>query len=76
MEAPGVEAPFALERDKPTIVLVGADGGVAVPDAVFSAIETLLPGGMGRFLELWAAPAQCRPGWTHVSERRADQSSV
>lgn len=52
---------------------VGADGGVAVPEAVFSAIETLLPSGMGRFMELWAAPAQCRPGWTHVCERPADQ---
>jgi hypothetical protein len=32
------------------------------------AIETLLPTGKGRFLELWAPIGACRPGWTHVAQ--------
>lgn len=39
-----------------------------MPDEVFVAIETLLPSGKGKFLELWAEAGVQRPGWTHVVE--------
>ena len=39
-----------------------------MPEEAFVAIETLLPTGKGKFLELWADPNQQRPGWTHVVE--------
>jgi hypothetical protein len=39
-----------------------------VPDETFVAIETLLPTGKGKFLELWAPRGVRRPGWTHVAE--------
>ncbi|GAB4814852.1 hypothetical protein N2152v2_001898 [Parachlorella kessleri] len=42
-------------------------GGMAVPEEVFAAIETLLPTGKGRFLELWAPRGAHREGWTHIS---------
>lgn len=32
------------------------------------AIETLLPEGPGRFLELWSSRRYGRKGWTHVVE--------
>lgn len=34
------------------------------------AIETLLPTGKGKFLELWAKQGAARPGWTRLSERK------
>lgn len=37
-----------------------------IPDETFVAIETLLPTGHGKFLELWAARNVLRPGWAHV----------
>ena len=39
-----------------------------IPDEIFVAIETLLPTGTGKFLELWAARNVQRAGWTHVVE--------
>lgn len=39
-----------------------------VPPEVYCTIETLLPTGMGAFLELWAARGALREGWTHVAE--------
>lgn len=39
-----------------------------IPDETFVAIETLLPTGKGKFLELWAARNVQRPGWTHIVE--------
>lgn len=42
--------------------------GVAVPEGTFAAIETLLPTGAGKLLELWAPKGLRRPGWTHVVE--------
>ena len=60
------------QRDAFHISPLNADGGIAVPESVFNAIETLLPPGLGRFLELWAAPGQQRSGWTHICERRSD----
>jgi hypothetical protein len=41
--------------------------GVKVPEETYVAIETLLPTGRGRFLELWAEKKVTRPGWVHVS---------
>ncbi|GFR49406.1 hypothetical protein Agub_g11458, partial [Astrephomene gubernaculifera] len=48
-----------------------ADGcGREVPAEVLTSLETLLPGGRGAFLELWAMRGVRRPGWDHVSEVR------
>ena len=44
---------------------------VGVPEEAFHAIETLLPTGKGRFLELWAPLKASRPGWIHVAETAA-----
>ncbi len=44
-----------------------AGGALDPPEEALVAIETLLPTGKGKFLELWAAPDVRRPGWTHVS---------
>ena len=41
---------------------------VGVPEEAFYAIETLLPTGKGKFLELWAHYRAQRPGWAHVAE--------
>lgn len=49
-------------------------GRRAVPEETFVAIETLLPTGKGRFLELWAPQGVHRPGWTHVVEVGAAES--
>jgi hypothetical protein len=38
------------------------------PEEAFLAIETLLPTGSGKFLELWAPQGASRPGWTHLVE--------
>jgi N6-adenosine-specific RNA methylase IME4 len=48
----------------------GAAGGgrAGAPEETFVAVETLLPTGRGRFLELWAPQGVRRPGWTHVVE--------
>lgn len=40
----------------------------SIPDETFVAIETLLPTGKGKFLELWAARNMQRPGWMHIVE--------
>ena len=45
-----------------------AGRGFRVPDEVFVAIETLLPNGKGKFLELWAEQGVQRQGWAHVVE--------
>ncbi len=42
-----------------------------VPVEVFDSIETLLPTGKGKFLELWAPTQAGREGWTHVVEQLA-----
>ncbi|GLC40002.1 hypothetical protein PLESTF_001771400 [Pleodorina starrii] len=42
--------------------------GWDLPSEVLTTIETMLPGGKGAFLELWAPRGQRRPGWDHVSE--------
>ena len=39
------------------------------PQAAWDIIETLLPGGPGKFLELYASSDKwmhTRPGWTHL----------
>ncbi len=46
-----------------------AGQGKDIPEEIFMAIETLLPTGKGKFLELWAARNVRRPGWTHMVER-------
>ena len=38
-----------------------------VPEETFTAIETLLPTGINKFLELYAPIGASRPGWTHVA---------
>ena len=38
-----------------------------VPEEAYVAIETLLPTGRGKYLELWADKGITRPGWTSVS---------
>lgn len=43
-------------------------GAAGVPEEAFVAIETLLPTGKGKFLELWAPREVRRPGWTHLVE--------
>lgn len=45
-----------------------------IPEEIFMAIETLLPTGKGKFLELWAARNVQRPGWTHMVERPCQAS--
>jgi hypothetical protein len=46
-----------------------AEGGYStIPKEAYKAIETLLPGGHDRLLELWAAPQNVRKGWTQVIE--------
>lgn len=40
-----------------------------IPDETLVAIETLLPTGKGKFLELWATRNVRRPGWTHIAQR-------
>ena len=47
--------------------MVSAGSSLDPPEEALVAIETLLPTGKGKFLELWAAPAALRPGWTHIS---------
>ena len=47
-----------------------------MPEEAFHAIETLLPTGKGKFLELWAAYNACRPGWVHVAEAADEESSA
>ncbi|GIL58616.1 hypothetical protein Vafri_13634 [Volvox africanus] len=42
--------------------------GWDIPSEVLTTIETMLPGGKGAFLELWAPKGQRRPGWDHISE--------
>ncbi|GAB4822646.1 hypothetical protein N2152v2_009692 [Parachlorella kessleri] len=43
-------------------------GASGVPEEAFVAIETLLPTGKGKFLELWAPRGVRRRGWTHLVE--------
>jgi len=38
------------------------------PDEIWVAIETLLPSGKGKFLELWGEQGVQRPGWVHAVE--------
>lgn len=45
-----------------------------IPDETFVAVETLLPTGKGKFLELWAARYMQRAGWTHIVEAATKQS--
>jgi hypothetical protein len=49
----------------PARFLAGAP--MAAPEDAFKALETLLPTGKGKFLELWAPRGALRPGWTHVA---------
>ncbi len=46
----------------------GRCGAVAAPEETFVAVETLLPTGKGKMLELWAPQGVRRPGWCHVVE--------
>jgi len=39
-----------------------------LPGESYTAIETLLPGGAGQFLELWAPRNAARRGWTRILE--------
>ena len=48
-----------------------AEGGWHVPEEAYLALETLLPTGMGSFLELWAARDAFRDGWTFVVDPAA-----
>lgn len=43
-----------------------------VPSEVYKAIETLLPTGKDKFLELWAEKGVSREGWTHLVELPTD----
>mmetsp|Transcript_34890 Transcript_34890/g.110215 ORF Transcript_34890/g.110215 Transcript_34890/m.110215 type:complete len:123 (+) Transcript_34890:1189-1557(+) len=36
------------------------------PEEVYNSVETLLPGGFGKFLELWAPRGVSRAGWVHL----------
>ncbi|KAK9840812.1 hypothetical protein WJX81_006676 [Elliptochloris bilobata] len=45
----------------------GCGSAFDAPEEALVAIETLLPTGKGKFLELWASPKARRPGWTHVA---------
>lgn len=61
-------------RSTPRPSCLPASAAVArrsVPDETFAAIETLLPTGKGKFLELWAPKGVRRPGWSHVVETAA-----
>jgi len=48
--------------------VLGCEGRRDLPGESYAAIETLLPGGAGQFLELWAPRNSPRPGWTRVLE--------
>ncbi len=50
-----------------------AGGGAGVPEEAFVAIETLLPTGKGKFVELWAPRDVRRPGWTHLVQAGAPE---
>ena len=53
-----------------------AGARAAIPDEAIVAIETLLPTGKGRFLELWAPRGVHRPGWTHGVEVGAAEAGA
>lgn len=64
--AHGIVSPMQDGRRKGCGVHAGQ--AFDVPEETFTAIETLLPTGKGKFLELWAQRGAQRPGWTRVSE--------
>ncbi|GMH35742.1 hypothetical protein BSKO_03610 [Bryopsis sp. KO-2023] len=39
-----------------------------VPEQVYQSLETMLPQGKGKFLELWSDSESARPGWVHMCE--------
>ena len=49
--------------------VLSRSGRLPLPGESYEAIETLLPGGLGHFLELWAPQETPRVGWTRVLER-------
>ena len=70
--APAVVRPFmkcAVASDRDVWMTLGPAAGSAFdpPEEALVAIETLLPTGKGKFLELWASPEAQRPGWTHIA---------
>jgi hypothetical protein len=64
----GYQHPFLLQLAETCDCGVLAGREWDVPVEVFNSIETLLPTGKGRFLELWAPSQAGRAGWTHVAE--------
>jgi len=51
-------------------IAASPEGGLvkSIPNETFVAVETLLPTGKGKLLELWSERGAKRPGWTHVVE--------
>ena len=45
---------------------------VRMPEEAFVTIETLLPTGEGRFLELWAPQGASRTGWVQVAAGQSE----
>lgn len=48
------------------------NNGWKVPEEVYACLETMLPGGIGGFLELWSCKSAARPGWVHIHELLID----
>ena len=65
--------PYVEKTCNHTLALHCAGQAKGVPDETFVAIETLLPTGKGKFLELWAARNVQRAGWTHIVEASMKQ---
>ena len=58
-------------------VQADCEGHEKIPSETYKAIETLLPGGKDRLLELWSAPDNNpREGWTQVVENNPQARRV
>mmetsp|Transcript_7895 Transcript_7895/g.10684 ORF Transcript_7895/g.10684 Transcript_7895/m.10684 type:complete len:261 (+) Transcript_7895:45-827(+) len=76
LEGKSIELRHQRSPDVVMDVMVSSEDGKRLkqPEAVYKAIETLLPKGYdgtcnGQFLELWAEKEYTRPGWTTVHQK-------
>lgn len=46
----------------------GTDAEWRLPGEVHTTLETMLPKGKGKFLELWAPDQDLTPGWNRISQ--------
>lgn len=65
----GIELRHQRNPDVTFDCVAAAEGEpMGIPEETYVAIETLLPTGKGKLLELWSEKGVKRPGWTHVVE--------